>query len=238
MNIRLSFFAAILLCLVGYLNGCAVCLLGSVAAPVGLSKKALGSAAPTMLYVINGNEIELRVSTYSSNIMSIKNMVDVGAAMLADRMGCNFIECTYAKWPNSMLKAAVKINTVVTYQCTSRTTSNTPGVAGAVGAIIDVKKKLKYESDLVSTINNKNLLVKNDGTAANTSSPSQNDSNNDPDNIRFVQKQLLDLGYNPGPVDGVMGTQTREALMEYQKDHGLTPTGEIDSATLKNLKKK
>ena len=36
---------------------------------------------------------------------------------------------------------------------------------------------------------------------------------------------LARLGYNPGPVDGVMGPQTSEAIQEYQRDHGLLIDG-------------
>lgn len=40
-----------------------------------------------------------------------------------------------------------------------------------------------------------------------------------------VQAGLTELGYNPGPVDGVMGSQTRSAIEAYQRDHGLLVDG-------------
>jgi N-acetylmuramoyl-L-alanine amidase len=39
------------------------------------------------------------------------------------------------------------------------------------------------------------------------------------------QNALVNLGYNPGPIDGVFGPQTRQALVEFQKDIGLVPDG-------------
>ncbi|MDX1400581.1 MAG: peptidoglycan-binding domain-containing protein [Kiloniellales bacterium] len=43
--------------------------------------------------------------------------------------------------------------------------------------------------------------------------------------VTRVQAGLAQLGYNPGPVDGRMGSQTRTAIKEYQRDHGLLVDG-------------
>jgi peptidoglycan hydrolase-like protein with peptidoglycan-binding domain len=43
--------------------------------------------------------------------------------------------------------------------------------------------------------------------------------------VTRVQGGLAQLGYNPGPVDGVMGPQTAEAIRDYQRDHGLLIDG-------------
>jgi len=39
------------------------------------------------------------------------------------------------------------------------------------------------------------------------------------------QQWLKNLGYNPGPVDGVFGPKTKKALQEFQSDCGLHPDG-------------
>jgi peptidoglycan hydrolase-like protein with peptidoglycan-binding domain len=49
--------------------------------------------------------------------------------------------------------------------------------------------------------------------------------------VRQVQERLKEAGFNPGPVDGQLGPQTREALKEYQKAHGLPRTGQLDEPT-------
>ena len=49
-----------------------------------------------------------------------------------------------------------------------------------------------------------------------------------------LQKTLAAKGYNPGPIDGVMGSQTKAALVEYQKANSL-PIGQLDYETLKSL---
>jgi putative peptidoglycan binding protein len=49
--------------------------------------------------------------------------------------------------------------------------------------------------------------------------------------IRAVQWQLQEAGFDPGPVDGKLGAQTRLALRQYQGKKGLPATGELDEAT-------
>lgn len=50
-----------------------------------------------------------------------------------------------------------------------------------------------------------------------------------------VQSALDREGYDPGPVDGIIGSSTRDAISEYQADHGLAVTGTINSALLQSL---
>ena len=40
-----------------------------------------------------------------------------------------------------------------------------------------------------------------------------------------MQQRLADLGYDPGPVDGVVGARTRAAIRAFQKDNELPETG-------------
>jgi peptidoglycan hydrolase-like protein with peptidoglycan-binding domain len=49
--------------------------------------------------------------------------------------------------------------------------------------------------------------------------------------VRQAQERLREAGFNPGPADGQFGTQTKEALMDYQKAHGLPQTGQLDEST-------
>ncbi len=50
-----------------------------------------------------------------------------------------------------------------------------------------------------------------------------------------VQSRLAAQGYNPGPVDGVIGAQTRGAISDFQADHALPVTGQIDTPLLRTL---
>jgi peptidoglycan hydrolase-like protein with peptidoglycan-binding domain len=40
-----------------------------------------------------------------------------------------------------------------------------------------------------------------------------------------MQNNLKALGYDPGPVDGLLGRKARAALRRYQKDHHLPADG-------------
>jgi len=57
-----------------------------------------------------------------------------------------------------------------------------------------------------------------------------------PDQVTVnVQEQLAAAGYYDGPIDGVLGPMTREAIAAYQADNGLAVTSAIDEPTLATL---
>ena len=49
--------------------------------------------------------------------------------------------------------------------------------------------------------------------------------------VEEIQQILKDAEFEPGPVDGVMGGQTRSAIRKFQKEKGLKQTSKIDSVT-------
>jgi hypothetical protein len=53
--------------------------------------------------------------------------------------------------------------------------------------------------------------------------------------IANVQSALQEQGYYHGEVDGLIGPLTREAVANYQRDHGLYETAAIDQPTLESL---
>ena len=57
-----------------------------------------------------------------------------------------------------------------------------------------------------------------------------------PDQVTVnVQEQLARAGYYDGPIDGILGPMTREAIAAYQADNGLAITSAIDEPTLATL---
>jgi peptidoglycan hydrolase-like protein with peptidoglycan-binding domain len=54
--------------------------------------------------------------------------------------------------------------------------------------------------------------------------------------IQEAQRLLTEQAYAPGPVDGLMGSRTREALKRFQNDRGLTVSGKADERTLEALR--
>ncbi len=55
--------------------------------------------------------------------------------------------------------------------------------------------------------------------------------------VKDVQKLLKLYGYNPGPIDGKLGTNTRMAVARFQEDNGLKATRFIDQPTWNQLHK-
>ena len=55
--------------------------------------------------------------------------------------------------------------------------------------------------------------------------------------IRRVQTGLAELAYEPGPIDGQLTMQTRDAIKRFERDRGLPATGKIGDALLSELEK-
>lgn len=236
-------------------QGCAAVALGVMALPIaGLAKLGFASK-PQMEYTIeNSKEFALHISTYSANIASVKNMTDIGASMVAkEQMHCPRIAITYAKWPNSLVKAAIKVNTVVTYACTSKAASAANNVAGLVGAVIDVEKKLRYEAELVQTVRQHNLLRPKGSAAgapksrmpalfssrkAEGSAPAPTQAQPSSGLVTQTQEKLKKLGYNVGTVDGKFGAKTEAAIQDFQLDNDLEITGKPSTSLLRVINAK
>jgi peptidoglycan hydrolase-like protein with peptidoglycan-binding domain len=60
------------------------------------------------------------------------------------------------------------------------------------------------------------------------------ETNVTPETISRIQNSLLNSGFDPGRVDGVLGRQTHGAIKDYQRAKGLA-TGGLTYETLKSL---
>ncbi|MBU1726973.1 MAG: peptidoglycan-binding protein [Candidatus Omnitrophica bacterium] len=54
--------------------------------------------------------------------------------------------------------------------------------------------------------------------------------------IKQVQAALKNAGYDPGPIDGKLGKQTREAIKAFQKANNLQVDGKVGKKTWEVLK--
>jgi len=52
--------------------------------------------------------------------------------------------------------------------------------------------------------------------------------------VMMMQRALKRAGFDPGPIDGIIGSKTKEAVRAYQKANGLA-TGAITLETLRSL---
>jgi TPR repeat protein len=55
--------------------------------------------------------------------------------------------------------------------------------------------------------------------------------------VARVQNALAAAGYDPGPVDGLMGDRTRHAIRAFQASHDLPVTGELSAELLPQIEK-
>ena len=51
------------------------------------------------------------------------------------------------------------------------------------------------------------------------------------DDVRSAQQALREKGFNPGPIDGVMGPRTTAAVKEFQQKENLAVSGSLDAET-------
>jgi peptidoglycan hydrolase-like protein with peptidoglycan-binding domain len=54
--------------------------------------------------------------------------------------------------------------------------------------------------------------------------------------VAKVQTELLQLGYDPGEIDGLIGPNTRRAIKQFQRDIGRRQTGRITKGLLWQLR--
>lgn len=57
------------------------------------------------------------------------------------------------------------------------------------------------------------------------------------DTVTRVQVGLAELGYEPGAINGQLGQQTRNAILKFERDRGIRPTGDISSTLIAELDK-
>ena len=66
------------------------------------------------------------------------------------------------------------------------------------------------------------------GTAQEPRSPA-------PRFVREAQRTLRALGFHPGPIDGLLGPKTKDALARYQRSERIEVTRRLDPETMARL---
>jgi len=54
--------------------------------------------------------------------------------------------------------------------------------------------------------------------------------------VREIQQTLTQLGYQPGPIDGLYGGKTRKAIQAFQRKYGMEPDGRASADILRKTK--
>jgi peptidoglycan hydrolase-like protein with peptidoglycan-binding domain len=70
---------------------------------------------------------------------------------------------------------------------------------------------------------------------SSNSSWNSNSNSSSSQNVREAQQALKDKGFDPGAIDGVMGSRTKEAIKSFQSASGLETTGALNRETAQKL---
>ncbi len=107
----------------------------------------------------------------------------------------------------------------------------------AITEVRKVKVMVNPPTSTVTTIPAETKVVTRDKIVQESSIEWQSilcKTNTTPGVVTKLQQALSDKGYNPGGIDGVMGSQTLRAVSKYQADNGLA-SGGLTMETLQHL---
>ena len=107
-------------------------------------------------------------------------------------------------------------------------TASGAGIGAAAGTVVGAVTGLSLlqgaligavAGGLTGGLTSEDTINLGDPVWASDSRPANNSA------VARVQAGLTDLGYNPGPIDGVQGSNTTNAIRDYQRDNGLLQDG-------------
>ena len=78
-------------------------------------------------------------------------------------------------------------------------------------------------------------LTKWDPEPETASDAEENDAYTDMDTLTILQHALKDAGFDPGTIDGKMGSDTRNAIRKYREQNGLSEGAAVDDELLFSL---
>jgi len=125
------------------------------------------------------------------------------------------------------------------------TDSTAPSASPTTDKAVENKETLKDKAvDAKDTIKEKAVDAKEtikEKTAAVKDKVKAKMSRHDKDrpmaamDVRQAQSSLKAKGFDPGPIDGVLGPRTRVAVQDFQRSEGLTISGQLDAETSARL---
>jgi peptidoglycan hydrolase-like protein with peptidoglycan-binding domain len=97
-------------------------------------------------------------------------------------------------------------------------------------ATADLIEHIRYTRQIAEAVNMTEV-------APNSSAPGTLAQPKAVDTVTRVQVGLAELGYKPGAINGQMGQQTRNAILKFERDRGIAPTGDISATLIAELEK-
>lgn len=96
-------------------------------------------------------------------------------------------------------------------------------------ASADLIEHIRYTRQINEAVNMTDAGTAQPRAATPTSKPV--------DTVTRVQVGLAELGYEPGAINGELGQQTRNAILKFERDRGIAPTGDISATLIAELDK-
>lgn len=234
MNRHRVFFLFLVSCLGSVLlTACTAAVVGGAAISAGSASSAVQKslwANPQMYYSFDDESvIRIEAISYSTNIGAINDHQLSAAYIVGEDMGCKSINLidNYTKGVPVALDltgAARRKHYTNYYRCSTR---------------FDDGRKARFlveHEDLFAKINEKQLLQPATDEMVDEVKVSAAGKHGEASEEIGLAQELLDAhGYTPGPIDGIYGDQTEQALRDYQGDRKLRVTGILDSSTRKSL---
>lgn len=197
------------------------CMVAVVAAGAAVASKVYYPYKPEIEYsIIDDGDILLNVESHSMNPYNTKSYVEAAAALVGKKRGCKTIREVSINYDPTNFKNVVKAEGSVLYNCGGRNEEGR-GVSQILSMYAKEAEILESEGRLKPATGQP--------VATSKKQPSENEE------VKSIQIALNNLGYNPGPADGIMGSKTREAIKLYQQDYDLPVTGRIDGDTVNLL---
>lgn len=233
--IRFHFFELNIVLALGsvVLSGCVAAVVGGTAVSVGGASNAVQKslwANPRMFYSIEEETvIRIEARSFSTNMIALNNHQQAAAYLVGEELGCKSVNLidSYAKGVPVILDLTgpVRQKTYINYyRCSNR---------------FDDGRKARFRDehlDLFNKIEEKQMLQAAIDDVVTERAVTGIAKYGEPNEEIGLAQELLEAhGYQPGPIDGVYGTQTAQALREYQKDRNLRVTGTLGESTRKSL---
>lgn len=108
------------------------------------------------------------------------------------------------------------------------------------GLLVDDIKSIEFKIAIYITDNNRSNFKDESNEiflSVNGDVVTQRVVYTDAEHIKQVQQLLVALGYNSGSADGVPGKLTNSAILQFQKDHGLSESTDITPELIAELEK-
>lgn len=99
-------------------------------------------------------------------------------------------------------------------------------------ATADLIEHIRYTRQINEAVN-----MTDAGSATATATPRPAPQIRPVDTVTRVQVGLAELGYEPGAINGELGQQTRTAILKFERDRGIAPTGDISATLIAELDK-